>query len=92
MAASIEIAGAFIRLHIEGDYGDPYAWTCGLRADPEDITVALLGPVDRMPPPGHEARRALAQALHDKGFTRAIWRRRGRGERKPMAFEIEKYL
>lgn len=67
----MQIAGAFLRLHSEGDYGSPYEWSCGLQADPLDIRVAILGPVAR--PVRSDAVPYLAQALHEKGFTRARW-------------------
>lgn len=81
MNCSAEISG-FLRVHAEGaDFGDPYGWCCGFRADPADCRLAIIGPTERAPKRAEAL--AAAKRLIALGFERAQWHRHGRMEPQP---------
>lgn len=91
-SVSVQISGAFLRLHPVGGYGDPHVWSCGLMTAPGEPAVAILGPTQSSPPLW--ALPLLARELDRHGFTHVVWERVGaqRGADRIVRFPIARWL
>ena len=90
MRASFHVKVAELRLHVEGDFGYPWVWSCNVSSHPERKYVAVISNALTAPPKGGV--KLIAQCLDSKGYKNAIWERVRRGKSMWVEFDVKEHL